>query len=54
MKQFSGRILLIVAAVFTVQFCFAWGTTGHRVIAEIAERHLSKHARKEIKKLIGE
>lgn len=32
---------------------FAWGTTGHRVIAEIAERNLNKKAKKELKKIIG-
>jgi len=31
----------------------AWGTTGHRIVAEIAERHLNKKAKKEISKLIG-
>ncbi len=33
---------------------FAWGTTGHRVIAEIAERNLSRKAKKELKKIIGD
>ena len=32
---------------------FAWGTTGHRVVAEIANRNLSNKAKKEIKKIIG-
>ncbi|MBB1149179.1 MULTISPECIES: S1/P1 nuclease [unclassified Myroides] len=32
---------------------FAWGTTGHRVIAEIAERNLNKKAKKELQKIIG-
>lgn len=35
------------------QWASAWGMTGHRVIAEIAENHLSKKARKNIKKIIG-
>ncbi|WP_068598037.1 S1/P1 nuclease [Vaginella massiliensis] len=30
----------------------AWGLTGHRVIAEIAENHLNRKARKNIKSLI--
>ena len=34
--------------------CFCWGVTGHRVVGEIAQQHLSKKARKELKKLIGE
>jgi hypothetical protein len=32
---------------------FCWGVTGHRVVAEIAQRHLTKHTKKELKKLIG-
>lgn len=32
---------------------YAWGTTGHRTVAEIAERHLDRKAKKEIAKLIG-
>lgn len=31
----------------------AWGTTGHRVVAEIAESHLSCKAKRQIKKIIG-
>lgn len=32
---------------------FAWGVTGHRVVAEIASRHLSPQARKAITALLG-
>lgn len=32
----------------------AWGQTGHRVVAEITERHLNKKAKKNLKKLIGD
>jgi hypothetical protein len=31
----------------------AWGPTGHRVIGEIAERHLTKKARKAIVQILG-
>lgn len=31
----------------------AWGPTGHRVIGEVAENHLSKKARKEVMALLG-
>lgn len=51
-KLFVGVILLIVFSFFSQQ-TFAWGVTGHRVVAEIAERHLSKKAKKNIKKLMG-
>lgn len=33
---------------------FAWGVTGHRVVAEIAQRHLNNKARKALKELIGD
>lgn len=31
----------------------AWGMTGHRVVAEIADNNLSKKAKKELTKIIG-
>jgi len=51
-----------ISAVFVLAVCMilgqfqkaqAWGMTGHRVIAEIAERHLTKKTKKNIKKIIG-
>lgn len=30
-----------------------WGKTGHRIVGEIADRHLSKKAKKAIKQLLG-
>lgn len=47
------KLLLAFFAFCSFQYCFGYGTTGHRVVAEIAQRHLSRHARKEIEKLIG-
>lgn len=39
--------------MFIVVFkSFGWGATGHRVIGLIAERHLSKKARKNIEKVL--
>ena len=32
---------------------FAWGLIGHRVVAEIAERHLSSRAKAQVKILLG-
>jgi len=52
MKSFF-KAALIVCAITASNAVFAWGTTGHRVVAEIAERNLSKKAKKEIKKIIG-
>lgn len=31
----------------------AWGKTGHRIVGEIADRHLSKKAKKAIKQILG-
>ncbi len=44
---------LFFAALFTTHRTLAWGVTGHRVVAEIAERHLTKKAKRSIKKLMG-
>ena len=43
------------AAVLCISIsCFSWGLTGHRIVGEIAQSHLTKKARKELSKLIGE
>ncbi|MEZ5035447.1 MAG: S1/P1 nuclease [Chitinophagaceae bacterium] len=47
-KSFAFLLLILLPSV-----CFSWGVTGHRVVAEIAQRHLSKKAQKEIYDLIG-
>ncbi|ANI90495.1 S1/P1 Nuclease [Arachidicoccus ginsenosidimutans] len=52
-KNCLYKIAVVVAFVFISQSVFAWGTTGHRVVAEIAERHLTKKAKKNIAKLFG-
>lgn len=44
---------LAVAALMVSAQSFAWGTTGHRVIAEVAENNLKPSARHQLKKLIG-
>lgn len=45
--------LLILGTLLTSVYSFAWGTTGHRVVAEIAENHLNCKAKRQIKKIIG-
>ncbi len=47
------NIFLLLAFIFSPIFAFSWGTTGHRVIGEIAQRHLTKKAQKELRDLIG-
>lgn len=52
MKSFL-KLVLLLTALNSTSMSFAWGITGHRIIAEIAERNLSRKAKKEIKKIIG-
>lgn len=53
MKSIYSKILLL-AFVASSLYSYAWGLTGHRVIAEIAENHLSGKAKREIKKMLGQ
>ncbi|OJF98716.1 S1/P1 nuclease [Pararhizobium antarcticum] len=52
------RLILIVVACLSLWTCtgidsaFAWGTTGHRVVALIAERHLTPVAREAVSILL--
>jgi len=48
-------LVLSLAALVVVQFAapvWAWGGTGHRVIARLAERHLTDQAKAEIRSLL--
>lgn len=53
MNVINKHLLLLTLFVFVSLNVFGWGMTGHRVVAEIAENHLNRKARKEISKLIG-
>ncbi|MEC5395444.1 S1/P1 nuclease [Bergeyella sp. RCAD1439] len=46
------RLAFVVFMAYSFPL-WAWGTTGHRVIAEVAENHLNGRAKKELRKLIG-
>lgn len=46
--------IIILAINFVPLKLSAWGTTGHRIIAEIAERNLNKKTKKQIKKLLDD
>lgn len=52
MKSIFKVTMLTFAILFSSNI-WAWGTTGHRVVAEIAEKNLSRKAKREIKKIIG-
>jgi hypothetical protein len=47
------KAIVFLFVLLTPLLAFCWGTTGHRVVAEIAQRHLSVKAKVELKKLIG-
>ena len=51
--RFFIRTFLLTTALFIAQYAFSWGVTGHRIIGEIAQQHLTKKAKKELRKLIG-
>ena len=46
--------LLITKFLVLIALCsFGWGATGHRVTGLIADKHLSKKARKEIERILA-
>lgn len=53
MKAILKALLVFLFAGQAVTAC-AWGTTGHRVIAEIAEQHLTRKTKRNIAKIIGQ
>ncbi|WP_442267144.1 S1/P1 nuclease [Tenacibaculum sp. ZS6-P6] len=50
------RLLVVTILLFNVSFAFGsddtWGPTGHRVTGKIAEKHLTKKAKRKIEKLL--
>ena len=52
MKKIIGSAMLL-GAFLASESALAWGLTGHRVVSQIAEQHISKKTRKEITKIIG-
>lgn len=49
------KTLKFLAALLLLQpvTAYGWGQTGHRVVGEIAEQHLSKKARKAVQRILG-
>lgn len=45
--------LLLALLVLQPATAFGWGRTGHRVVGEIAEQHLTKKARKHVQRILG-
>lgn len=52
MKKIIGSAMLL-CSILASSSAFAWGLTGHRVVAQIAEQHINNKTRKEISKIIG-
>jgi hypothetical protein len=53
LSSFFTRAFLLVTTLLISQYVFSWGLTGHRIVAEIAQQHLSKKTKKELYKLTG-
>lgn len=49
----SVRIAFIAVALLFPTYSFCWGVIGHRVVAQIAQDHLTRKAKKELKILLG-
>jgi len=46
-------LLVVLMAIASAPHSLAWGPTGHRVVAEIAQRHLRPAAREHVTRLLG-
>ena len=46
-------LFIIICSVTLSGNAFGWGQTGHRVVGQIAENHLSKKAKKKIENILG-
>ena len=53
MKILAGFLIFIILFLVHPLGSYAWGVEGHRVVAEIAQRHLSKKARTALREIIG-
>lgn len=47
------KITIFFFAVILTLSSFGWGATGHRIVGLIAERHLTKKAKKNIEQVLG-
>ena len=52
-KSIFKVFVCILLLVNVPQYCMAWGMLGHRIVGEIAERHLSRDAMKKVKNILG-
>ncbi len=47
------RLFFVAIILATTQTAFSWGQQGHRIVGLIAQKHLSKKAKKNIQKILG-
>lgn len=47
------KLAFVFSFLLIYNFGYSWGTTGHRVVAEIAQNHLTGKAQRHLKKIIG-
>ncbi|MBL7012899.1 MAG: S1/P1 nuclease [Candidatus Marinimicrobia bacterium] len=47
------KFRLLLSAVILTSIMFGWGKTGHRIVGEIANQHLSNSAKQTIAKILG-
>lgn len=45
--------ILLVLGVFAATNVLSWGLTGHRVVGEIAQKHLNSKTKKELRRVFG-
>lgn len=53
MKQTAFALYIFVVLLFSAQNALAWGSTGHRAIAEIAQDQLTRKSKKKLKTILG-
>jgi hypothetical protein len=53
MKQRIKKLLVLGLFVYLPFSSMAWGLLGHRIVGQIADTYLTKHAKQEIFKILG-
>ncbi|MCG3114119.1 MAG: S1/P1 nuclease [Candidatus Manganitrophus sp. SA1] len=53
-RQVLVLFFLFILLFIPSPFLYAWGDLGHRIVADVAESYLDRHARAEIQAFIGE
>lgn len=54
MPELSRRLVSSLAILLVVALCGGWGSTGHKVVAQIAYDRLTPTAKAEVDKLLGD